>query len=773
MSQSAKKQPYAPITTGGNQSAVVPAPPWWRGDWKLALLLVAAVFIAYQQVWRAGFIWDDDAHLTANPCIVGPLGFPAIWTSAAAVYYPLVLTSFWLQHALWGLNPIPYHLVNIAMHAACAILLWRVLLALGVRGAWLGAALWALHPVMVESAAWITELKNTQSCFFYLLAILFFLRWRNIQAASANHAAGGSYALVLLCAALAILSKSSTVMLPVVLALCAWWMQRGWPPWRVAARLVPIFLISLVAGGWTVWEQKFSSGALGRAWEQSWPERILIAGNALWFYLGKLAWPHPLIFIYPRWNIDPTRPLAWLPVLAAAVALFILWRGRNARLRPLFFAAAYFVVSLFPVLGFFNVYFFRYSFVGDHFQYLASMSPLALAGAGLATIFESLRIKWIPPALSASLLVALGFLTWNQCAMYANVETLWQTTTARNPGCWMAHNNLGLALFQRGRTQEAIAQYREALRIDPAFADAQSNLGNALLRQGRTAEAVACYREALRIDPAFPGAHYNLGNVLLQQGRTKEAIAHYREALRVNLAFAEAQSNLGDALLRQGQTGEAVAHYREALRIDPADPETHYNLANALLRQGSVGEAIARYGEALRIDPDYVNAHNNLGAVLLQQGRTGEAIAQYQEVVRINPAFAEARYNLGNALLRQGRSEEAIGQFRQALELQPANVAIQNSLAWSLATAPQPSLRDDARALQLALRASQSTGGDDPLILRTLAAAYAGTGDFPRAVQTAQKALQLAEARSNTPLAGALRRELKLYQAGRPFEDAL
>ena len=361
------------MSSGGNR--------WLRGA-----LLVGLVLVAYLPALQAGFIWDDDKHLTENPCIVGPLGFAGIWTTAEATYYPLVLTTFWVEHALWGLAPLPFHLINVLVHAACAVALWLVLARLLVPGAWLGAAIWALHPVQVESVAWVTELKNTQSGFFFLLAILFFLSWRESRASEGRSTGGTSYALALLAAVAAILSKSSTVMLPLVLALCWWWEEGVWR-WRNVTTLVPFFAISAAASGWTIWEQQFHSGALGAEWALTWPERLVIAGRDPWFYLGKLVWPHPLVFIYPRWHIDASQPLAYLPLIAAGAVAVVLWRRRDRWGRAPLFAFAYFAVSLFPVLGFFKVYFFRFSFVADHFQYLASMGPLALAGAGLTRLF--------------------------------------------------------------------------------------------------------------------------------------------------------------------------------------------------------------------------------------------------------------------------------------------------------------------------------------------------------------------------------------------------
>jgi len=583
---------------------------WFRSDWIWALLLPVAVLLAYQQVWHAGFIWDDDSHITQNPCIVGPLGFKDIWTTSAATYYPLVLTAFWIQHAIWGLNPLPYHLVNVAVHGICAILLWLVLRRLNVRGAWFGAALWALHPVQVESVAWITELKNTQSCLFYLLAILFFLKWIGMP----GQGRAKYYALVLICSALAILSKSSTVMLPCVLALCWWWMDRRWR-WRNILALAPFVLVAAIASAWTIWEQKFHSGALGPEWAQSRAERAILAGKAVWFYFGKLAWPHPLIFIYPRWNIDASSLTACLPSLALLFCIYFLWRGRNGRTRPLFFAMAYFVISLFPVLGFFNVYFFRYSFVGDHFQYLASMGPLALAGASCAMFFNSMASQkpWLQIAFSGILLLGLGGMTWRQCGMYSDIESLWRTTIAGNPECWLAYNNLGLALENQGSIVEASAQYQRSLRFNPGYAEAHNNLGNTLIKQGRAEEAIAQFRDAIDSNPRFAWARYNLGNVLFQQGQTEEAIAQFREALRINPSSIDTLDNLGNALFKLGRTEEAIAQFREALRVSPASAEAHNNLGVALCRQGQIEEGIVQFREALRINPVYEEATFNLG----------------------------------------------------------------------------------------------------------------------------------------------------------------
>src|SRR5580704_10167257 len=656
--------------------------PSWQREWLWAFLLVALVFISYARVFNADFIWDDETHLTRNPCVVGPLGLKEIWTSARAVYYPLVLTTFWTVHKVAGLSPWPYHLLNVCLHAGSAVLLWQVLRQLNVRGAWLGAALWALHPVMVQSVAWVTELKNTQSGFFYLLSIFCFLRWdersrirrilRIKGTADQDRAvsrppwrlAGDGYCLMWFALSLsffilATLSKPSVVMLPVVLALCLWW-RTGRIYWRDIAAIAPFVLISALASVWTIVEQKFHAGAIGAEWAQTWPERLIIAGRAIWFYVAKLAWPYPLIFIYPRWKINSSELIAYLPLVAALGGLLVLWLIRAKWSRAVFFAAAYYVVSLFPVLGFFSVYFFRYSFVSDHFQYLASMGPLALGGAGIVTgcsrLAASRRFSALPSTLRhravvttlllgicGTLLLSLVFLTWRQTAVYHNLVTLYTGILAKNPGCWMAHSNLGSALNNQGKTDEAIAHYREAIELRPSYAEAHYNLGRLLARKGQLDDAVTHYEKALEIDPADAEAQNNLGVTLFGSGRVDEAIAHYQEALKIRPDYAEASCNLASALLSKGDLDGAIAYYSMCLALLPNQAEPEHNLASALLRKGRTDEAIAHYKKALELRPDSADAHANLGSAFLEKGRVQDAIAAYRNALRISPENVPAQ----------------------------------------------------------------------------------------------------------------------------------
>ena len=749
-------------------------------DWLWAFLLIALVFISYARVFNADFIWDDESHLTRNPCIVGPLGLKEIWTSARAVYYPLVLTTFWTVHKFVGLSPWPYHLLNVLLHAGSAVLLWQVLRQLNVRGAWLGAALWALHPVMVQSVAWVTELKNTQSGFFYLLSIFCFLKWDErsrirrilrIQGTTDQEGAvsrpprrlaGDGYcvmwfALSLSFFILATLSKPSVVMLPVVLALCVWW-RTGRIYWRDITAFAPFVLISALASVWTVLEQKFHAGALGPEWAQTWPERLIIAGRAIWFYVAKLAWPYPLIFIYPQWKINSSQLIAYLPLVAALAGLFALWLIRARWSRAVFFAAAYYVVSLFPVLGFFSVYFFRYSFVSDHFQYLASMGPLALAGAGIVTgcsrLAASRRLSALPSTsrhravvtmplvgICGILLLSLVFLTWRQTAVYHNLVTLYTGTLTKNPGCWMAHYNLGIALNDQGDADGAIAHYRQAIELRPNYAE----------------------------------AHYNLGRLLVQKGQLDEAIAHYEKALETNPADAEAHNNLGITLFASGRVDEAIAHYRKALAIQPDYADASCNLASALLSKGALDGAIAYYSACLAIAPDQAEAQYNLASALFRTGRMDEAIAHYQKVLELRPQNADAHANLGSVFLAKRRVRDAIAQYRDALRIAPDNVAAQSNLAWLLATAADPSLRNGSEAVLLAERAESESfrSENHAIVLRILAAAYAETGRFIEAKKTAEQALQKAEIQGNSTLSGALRDEISLYDLGLPYHKEL
>ena len=585
---------------------------------------------------------------------------------------------------------MPYHVVNVLLHSAGAVVLWRVLRCLRVPGAWLCAALWALHPVEVESVAWVAELKNTLSGLFFLGSVFFFLRWLGAgEHAAREHGGRGPgswplYGLSLLCAALAMASKSSTVVLPVVLGLCIWWME-GRVRWRQVASLGPVILLAATASALSLWTQATSLALSSDAqWARPWPGRPVAAGEAVWFYLGKLLWPHPLIAIYPRWQVDAGRWPEWLPLLAAVAALSLLgWRRGSPWGRPCFFACAYFLVALLPVLGLLDNTGFRHSLVFDHFQYLASMGPLTLAGAGMVRLARVTLPgrAWWQSALGAGVLLGLGTLSWQRSEVYRDEETFWTDTVAKNPDSWSGHGNLGSMLLLKGQLEEARAQYEQALATNPNYAEAHSNLGVILLRQGKVEEATAQVERAVAINPNDAEAHNNLGMIFLRQGKIGEAIAQVQRAVAINPYDVEAYSNLGNALFAKGQVDAAVAAYEKALAINPGYHYVYFNLGNAFFAEGQVDGAIAEYEKALAIHPDYAEAHSNLGNAFLTKRQINEAIFQYEKALAINANYAEAHYNLGIAFLRAARFDEAVVQFQEALRLAPEYPNVENNLA--------------------------------------------------------------------------------------------
>ena len=544
--------------------------PMWQGG-----LIILLVFLTYLPALHGGFIWDDEVCVTNNRLLHSLKGLWQIWFTPGTTqgYFPLTFTSFWVDYHLWELNLLGYHVTNVLLQALNAILLWTILRRLSVPGAWLAAAIFAVHPVNVESVAWITERKNVLSGFFYLSSALACLRfWLPYMTTADSRAQGGPqttavglgnwkfYWLALCLYLCALLAKPATVALPVAVLLVVWW-KRDKMGWRELLPLAPFLAVGMVMGLFTIWVEKHFVGAVGREWAFSFLERCLIAGRAVWFYLGKLVWPHPLTFIYPRWEIHASQPLAYLPVLALIVVLFILWLNRKGWARPMLVALAYFLAMLFPVLGFFNVYFFRYSFVADHFQYLASIGPLTLAAAGISHLFGLFKKQEL--ALCGALVVALGAFTWQQCGTFADTETLWRDTLVKNPDCWMAYYNLGNVLAHQGQFDEAIENYRRAIQINPNSLQVMNNLGEALATKGQFDEAIENYRKAIQINPNFSGALNNLAWLLAASPNDK--FRNGTEAVRLAERACEL-THYGDPFL----IGTLAAAYAEAGRFPEA-----------------------------------------------------------------------------------------------------------------------------------------------------------------------------------------------------------
>ena len=740
-------------------------------DWLLALALVLATALAYHPVWHAGFIWDDDAYVTHNPLLTAPDGLRRIWFSldSPSQYFPLTYTTFYLERVFWGLNPAGCHGINLLLHSANALLAWRLLARLRLAGAWLAAALFALHPVQVESVAWITERKNVLMVFFFLLALLAWAKFID----ETTKRTWRFYSLALSFYALALSAKTTACTLPAALLLILW-LKKMPIGWRRLAQVAPFVVLGVGMGLVTVWWERYRQGTLGSPFSVGPVERVLISSRALWFYAGKLLWPADLTFSYPRWTISASDPSAYGWLLATAALVVLIWRAQRWLGRGVAVAMVFFAVTLSPVLGFIMLYTFRYSFVADHYQYLACLGPLALAAAGIERVWgwAVRRDLILKPMFCAVLLAILGALTWVQCGQYADVETLWRTTLAKNPGSWMAHNNLGNVLRDQGRVVEAIEHYQKALDLQPDYAMAHNNLGNALLDQGKVVEAVAHFRKALDIQPAYAEAHNNLGNALFRQGHQDEAIAQYREALEIAPENAAALSNLGSALAMKGAGQDAIAQYRKALKIRPHDATINNNLGRSLLLNGELDEAMLCFEKSATLSPDPLARWSDLGKGFLQKEDLEAAIVCYWQVIAIAPRAVDAYANLGTAFFKKGEIKKAIGSWQKALDLNPDQMYVRNNLGWLLATTSDPSIRNGTNALALATRANQLSGGGNPVFLRTLAAAYAETGSYGQAAVTARRALELAVAEKQDALAATLQKEIKLYEADTPQRNA-
>ncbi|MGA2241790.1 MAG: tetratricopeptide repeat protein [Verrucomicrobiota bacterium] len=464
----------------------------WKSSVPGAALLILLTVTAYLPVLSGKFVWDDDSWTTSISGLLSDFsGLRLMWCQPTALqqYYPFTGTTFWLDYQLWDFRTLPYHLENVLLHASAALLFWHLLRRLQVPGAWLAGTIFALHPVMVESAGWITERKNVLSLALYLGALLAYLRYaQGVTGDKCQVTRTDSilsrvtchvslfYGLAFILFTAALLSKTTAFSLPAVLLLICWW-KSGRIQWRAdVLPTLPFFGVAVGLCLVTAWLEKNHVGAKGPEWAISFPERCLIAGRALWFYAGKLFWPANLCFVYPRWQLNCSSWWQWLYPVSAVGTLLMLWLERGRIGRGPAAAAFFFVGTLFPVLGFMNAYFMRFSFVCDHWVYLPSLGLIALAAALVVQAAEHLRIRTALCGFIAVALPVLVFLTWRQCGMYADIETLWRNTLARNPGAWMAHYNLGHMLQTSGNLTEAKEHYEQTLYLNPDCDEAQNNL---------------------------------------------------------------------------------------------------------------------------------------------------------------------------------------------------------------------------------------------------------------------------------------------------------
>ncbi len=750
----------------------------WVQRWRVpavCLVLAAITFAVFGQTAGFGFLnYDDDIYVYENPVVEMGLtlkgAFWALTYGEIGHRHPLTWLTHMADCQAYGLWAGGHHLTNVALHAVAAVLLFLALREM-TGNLWRSAfvaAVFAIHPLRAESVAWISERKDVLSGVFFMLTLWAYARY-------AHQPSRWRYAAVAVWYALGLLCKNMLVTLPFVLLLLDWWpLHRvtldGAGGGRLAALFgglvrekVPLFLLSIGSCVATVLvpEKVIDYDRL------PFLERL---GNALvsyGVYLRQMVFPAGLAVPYPNPpNGQPFWKVGLAFVLLAAISMLVLacWKKRPY----LLVGWLWYLGMLVLVIGIIQI-----SFNAAHADRYTYLPGIGLVLAGTWAVGDwSLGWKHRRAVLGGLMAAVIGILmvcTWIQTGFWKSSEALWTHTLACTTGNYVAHYYLGTTAFKKGRVDEAITQYQEALQIKPGYPEACNAIGLALREKGRVDEAITYYQTALQIDPDYVSVHNNLGNALLQRGRVDEAITHFQRALQIRPDYVNARNNLGSLLLQRGRVDEAITHFQKAAQVDPDNMEAHYSLGTALLQKGRLDEAITEFQEALQIDPHYAPAYNNAGNALLKKGRVDDAIACFQEALQINPGYTDAHVNLGNAFVQKGRVDEAITHYQKALQIRPADSATQNNLAWILATCPEASLRNGARAVELAGQANALAGGENPIILHTLAAAFAEAGQFSQAVETAQHALRLAEAQFNTGLAGQLRFEMKFYQEGGPF----
>jgi len=580
------------------------------------IAIIFITFLIYIPAIKGGFIWDDPSFLTKNPIIKAQNGLYRFWlTTEPPDYFPLTSTTLWFEWRLWGMRATGYHIVNVLLHILSALLIWAILDRLKIPMAWLAGLIFAVHPVNAEAVAWITQRKTTLPMVFYLLSILLYLKFETTERIRDYGLSLGSFLL-------ALLSKTSVIMQPFVLLGCAWW-QRGRIDRKDVRRSIPYFAVSLVLGLVTVWFQYNRSIGDDIVRTDSFMSRLAGAGWVVWFYLYKTVFPYTLSFVYPRWKIDPASIVSYLPALALAGLLFYFWRHRTSWGRPLLFGAGYFVVSLFPLMGFLNIYYMRYSLVADHYQYQSIIGIIALATGGGYYAFRKSNAKFRRVLIAAAAIIIglLSLQTWKMGHIYKDPETLFLDTIAKNPNCWMANYNLGHSLQENEEYNRAVQYYAEAFRIDPTNPDPLNNTGNILLKAGKINEAVAYFRKAIAIRPNFAEGYYNMGCALLEAGKYPEAVDNFYKSLQIRPRNEKAHNNLANALASQGRYSQAIAHYNEALKLNPRFVDAHVNMGIVLKRQKKYDEATKHFAAALRLQPENQKARKNLESLQRRPGK--------------------------------------------------------------------------------------------------------------------------------------------------------
>ncbi len=669
-----------------------------------ALFIVIVTFVVYIRAIHGGFIWDDQTFIVENRFLLDLDGLWSIWftTDLSHQYYPLASTIFWIERHIFGLNPIGYHTLNIALHSINALLVWVACRRLKLGGAYAIALIFSLHPVHIDSVAFVNEMKNLVSGLFYLLALLSFLTFE-------EKGSKRWYALTLLAFVLALLSKTVAGTLPAALLIIRWMRHKDIGPGYIL-RLVPFFIIAAAFAVVTIAVEVENTGVdIGISFAQ----RLLVAGRASWFYATKLIYPMKLSFIYPRFTPDITSLTQWAYPLGVVALTLLLFGLRKRLTRAPVAAVAFFLVTIFPALGFVDINFFNYSYVADHFQYLASLALIALAVGVICRLIKNLPgpVAYIT---AISIVFILGVLTLSRLSVTTNHELLWRDTIKKNPASWAAHNNFGNLLFAQKRIPESIKEFQMSISINPYSEKARGNLANALTETGRFDEAIDQYEAALRITPDNPLTLINIGINYTLQNKFEEAVRKFERSIELNPYDSYAFYNYALALTGLNRAIDAERAYLKAIELNPADTDSRNNLANIYMDKNDLDRAMALYTEviellptharannnlgiimsirkeyelslsyfevAIKADPEYADAHYNFAITLEDIGRHKEALEKYQAVLRLEPDHAETNNNIGSILLKEGDHQAAKGYFQQALRLDPSSPIYKKNL---------------------------------------------------------------------------------------------
>ena len=713
--------PAVPPTRPTVPSVGPEAPPPQRGRVAAVCLVLAAVTVAvFWPVTGHDFVnYDDNLYVTGNPHVTDGLSWQSIrWAFSnleAGFWHPLTWLSILADCQFYGLRVWGHHLTSVLLHAASTVVLFLALRRL-TGATWRSAfvaGLFGLHPLHVESVAWVSERKDVLSGFFWMLTLWAYgcyTQPSKVQGLKSKV----PYGLALVCFVCGLMSKPIVVTLPFVLLLLDYWPLRRWElrrknaecrsqkpeargqtdgpitqvpsdfiihhsSFKLLLEKVPFLAAALVFAVVTVYAEK-GVGALAPVTSYPLAGRIQNALLSCLWYLGKTVWPTHLAAFYPYPETFPAWHAAGAGLVGLTISALVLCASRK---RPyLAVGWIWYLVTLLPVIGLIQVGGFSRA---DRFTYLP------LIGLFLALTWGACELtrRWhygviaLSAAGSVAMVLCLG-LTRQQLGYWQDSEALFRHALAVTKDNWLAYNNLGDALEKKGQTDDAIGQYEEAIRLKPHNADAHYNLGNALVKKGQIDEAIRQFQEALRLKPDYADVHNNLASVLLMKGQIDEAIHQFQEAIRLKPDYPLAYNNLGTTLDQKGQTNEAIRQFQEAIRLKPDYADAHYNLGNVLLRKSRIDEAISQYHETIRLKPDYPDAHYNLGNVLLRKGKADEAINQYLEAIRLKPTDADAHYNLGTTLDEKGQIDEAIRQFQEAIRLKPDYADAHNNLGNTL-----------------------------------------------------------------------------------------